>query len=199
MDRETVLGWMDQLRYTENQIINIRPWRYQNQRGAAAGRARIHLAPPDSLRFSYRGPLGKSGQAAVVGQSALWVRPVDDDFGALVEVAPVLWATLGQPLDPPAGLTILGLETETQKVWQYVDLMDTITVVVSGNPAVEVRSEIRRDGKAVVTGLLELEPGTRQPVRAVIEFPQEPSRFTFTVTGVESGVSFEDDVWAEPN
>src|SRR5205085_2537672 len=39
-------------------------WTYRTQKGAAKGRASMRIAPPDSLRFDFRGPFGKSGAAA---------------------------------------------------------------------------------------------------------------------------------------
>src|ERR1044072_4194778 len=47
-------------------------WKYRNSRGAAGGRAAVRVAPPDSLRFDFRGPLGKCRAAVVILDSGLW-------------------------------------------------------------------------------------------------------------------------------
>ena len=99
-DRAVVAGWIAEFAPSEPRLYEIRPWRYRTERGAAAGRASIRIVPPDSLRFDYRGPFGKAGNAAVVGNSALWVSEGDDIEG-LITYAPLLWAALGLPQMPP--------------------------------------------------------------------------------------------------
>ena len=88
MDAAVVAEWTDRYAPAGGRSYRIRPWRYRNEQGAAAGRAVVQVAPPDSLRFDYQGPFRKSGMAAVVGDSALWVVP-EDDFRGLVTLAPL--------------------------------------------------------------------------------------------------------------
>jgi len=71
-------------------LIRFR-WHYQDERVKYAGRGSVRVAPPDSLRFDYVGPLGLgSGAAVVIGDSVLWADP-DKNFRSLVPAIPMLW------------------------------------------------------------------------------------------------------------
>lgn len=143
IDFDLVAEWMAPLRPGGSRIYRIDPWRYRNERGSAAGRAAIRIAPPDSLRLDYAGPFGRSGTAAVVGGTALWVVP-DEDFSGLVALAPVFWTALGMPPAPPAGSPVFGLNRADSRVWRYIVGRDTLNFVLRGRPAT------RLDRKSVV-------------------------------------------------
>src|SRR5947208_11706216 len=76
-------------------------WKYQDADRRWGGRGQARIAPPDSLRFDYVGPLGLgAGAAAVVADSAIWADP-EKNFRSLVPAVRMLWAGLGI-VRPPA-------------------------------------------------------------------------------------------------
>ena len=85
MERAQVAQWVDRFQPTRALRYDLR-WLYVTQQGQSRGRAAVHFVPPDSARFDYRGPFGRSGAAVVIGDSVLWAQP-GDDVGALVEAA----------------------------------------------------------------------------------------------------------------
>src|SRR5207245_8835751 len=59
-------------------------WKYQDPDRRWGGRGQARIAPPDSLRFDYVGPLGLgAGAAGVVGDSGLWAER-EENFRSLV-------------------------------------------------------------------------------------------------------------------
>jgi hypothetical protein len=177
-----------------SRLYAVRPWRFRNEKGSAAGRATMRVAPPDSLRFDYSGPFGRSGKAAVVGDSALWVVP-EEEFGGLVAVAPVFWAALGLPQMPPEGRQLFGLDRGDLRSWRYVDAGDTLNFVVRGTPPSRVLAEIRRDGRTWAVADVELDPATGIVTQSRIDFPRDKSRFEFTVESVDTTATFDPDIW----
>ena len=194
-ETETVRAWVDEFIPSTSRIYTVRPWRYQNEQGAAAGRAVIRIAPPDSLRFDYRGPFGRSGRAAVVGDSVLWVS--DDDFEGLVQMSPIFWTALGMPPEPPSGGNIFVLENSNVRAWRYVVAGDTLNFVLEGNPAIRIRGEIRRAGRTIGLVDVEMNPETGWAVRSQVDFPQSVARFEFTIEGVDTLAVFDPSVWQQ--
>src|SRR2546430_3862023 len=81
-------------------LIRFR-WHYQDERVKYAGRGTVRIAPSDSLRFDYVGPLGLgTGAAVIIGDSVLWADP-DKDFRSLVPAVPMLLAALPAVAPPP--------------------------------------------------------------------------------------------------
>src|SRR5204862_6814552 len=90
-------------------LIRFR-WRYQDQRVKYAGRGSARIAPPDSMRFDYAGPLNLgSGAAVVIGDSVAWADP-EKDFRSLVPAIPMLWAALGMVRLPAENASVFGTE-----------------------------------------------------------------------------------------
>src|SRR5213596_4175195 len=59
-------------------------WKYQDPDKRWGGRGQARIAPPDSLRFDYVGPLGLgAGAAAIVADSAIWADP-ENNFRSLI-------------------------------------------------------------------------------------------------------------------
>src|SRR3989442_15112623 len=70
-------------------------WKYQDSDKRWGGRGQARIAPPDSLRFDYVGPLGLgAGAAAGGGGSAVWGGP-EGDLRSLRPAARVAVAGLG--------------------------------------------------------------------------------------------------------
>jgi hypothetical protein len=196
-DRAVVDAWVAEFLPRSSRLYSVRPWRFINEQGAAAGRATMRVAPPDSLRFDYSGPFRRSGKAAVVGDSALWVVP-EEQFGTLVSVAPIFWAALGLPQKPPAGRDVFTLQRDSVRAWSYVALGDTLNFVVRGEPATRILAEMRRRGRTFVVADVEIDPATGMVTSSQIDFPTENSRFEFTVESVDTTATFDASVWVNP-
>ncbi|HXL33299.1 MAG TPA: hypothetical protein VN953_00115, partial [Gemmatimonadales bacterium] len=75
MDRDSAVGWSRGTLPTRYTAIRFR-WKYQDDQKRWGGRGQARIAPPDSLRFDYVGPLGLgAGAAAIVADSAIWADP----------------------------------------------------------------------------------------------------------------------------
>jgi hypothetical protein len=189
--------WIDEFMPRQSRLYEVRPWRFRNERGAAAGRAAVRVVPPDSLRFDYRGPFGRSGSAVVIGDSALWVRP-EAEFRGLVSMASMFWASLGMPLRPPDNVKLYALEQRDLRAWRYVVDGDTLNFVVRGTPARRLLAEVRRRGYTVGVTEVELDPATGLTLESKIDFPLDVSRFSFTVRSIDTLATFEPTIWLQP-
>jgi hypothetical protein len=172
-------------------------WRFENQNGRAAGRAAVRFAPPDTLRFDYRGPFGRSGSALVVGHEAVWAEP-EGDFRSLIPVAPVLWASLGIAQPVPAGVAVLGREELTWRAWRYVDGNEETDFIHQRDPQARFQAELRRDGRVVGVTHVELAAPSGPPVKADMRFPRDGSRFSLTVQRVDTVARFGPETWRRP-
>ena len=193
-DIETIRSWTNNYVNRGARRYEIRPWRFRNEQGAAAGRAAVVIAPPDSLRFDYQGPFRRSGRAAVVGDSALWVVP-EEDFRGLVSLAPLFWAGLGIPQPPQPGTQVYTFEQDGVRAWRYIVAGDTLNFVLRGDPASRLTGEIRRQGRTIGLVDARLDPSTGYVTRAQIDLPIDVSRFEFTITDVEDLETIDSDIW----
>ena len=191
-ERDLVVGWVAEMTPSRPRLYQIRPWRFQNQQGSAAGRASVRIVPPDSLRFDYRGPFGKSGNAVLVGDSVLWM--TSEDFEGLVTYAPLFWTALGMPPVPPDTAALFSLIGDDFRAWRYVLAQDTLDFVLRGSPAVSLLGEIRRQGQVLAQATVELDTITGLVTRSKIDF-YNISRFEFTVQSVDTLASFDPTVW----
>jgi hypothetical protein len=196
LDRATASRWASQLRPTQATRYSLR-WTYSTQLGSARGRASVRVAPPDSLRFDYRGPFGRSGAAVVVGDSVVWSEP-EEDVERLIPAAPLFWAALGVARRPPPGAQLFGTESDTRRIWQYVSGGDTLTYVVTGEPPYRLQAEMR--SYDMVLGLVELEydDSTHVPTAATMTFPESTSIIALSVEDRETVTSFDPDTWKRP-
>jgi hypothetical protein len=191
-DPGMVRNWIGELTPTRPRLYSIRPWRFRNQNGSAAGRAAIRIAPPDSMRFDYRGPFGRSGNAVVVGDSALWMS--GEDFRGLVTYAPLFWTALGIPPVPPDTVDVFQLIGDGFRAWRYILAQDTLDFVMYGLPAPRLVGEVRRQGQVLAQTQVELDTLTGLATQSRIDF-YDVSRFEFTVESVDTLVSFDATVW----
>ncbi|MBI4421319.1 MAG: hypothetical protein HY560_10875 [Gemmatimonadetes bacterium] len=172
-------------------------WRFQNDRGAASGRAAVRVAPPDSLRLDFRGPFGKSGAAVVVGDSGLWAKPAGD-FHDVLAAAPLFWAALALPLKPADGATVFGAEHPDRRSWRYALARDTFDFIdVRASPA-RLLAEMRRAGRIIGRSEARFDPAGQRLISARMDFPAAESRFTITVEAVDTTETFEPGVWRQP-
>ncbi len=189
---DLVAGWVAEMTPSRPRLYEIRPWRYRNEQGSAAGRASIRIVPPDSLRFDYRGPLGWSGNAAIVGDSALWM--TSEDFEGLITYAPLFWTALGIPPVPPDTTPVFSLIGDDFRAWRYILAQDTLDFVLRGSPAVSLLGEIRRQGQVLAQATVKLDPITGLATQSKIDF-YNISRFEFTVQSVDTLASFDSTIW----
>src|SRR5438105_14739430 len=112
-------------------------WKYQDADRRWGGRGTARIAPPDSLRFDYVGPLGLgSGAAVVIGDSVAWADPAKN-FRSLIPAIPMLWAALSMVRPPASDAVVLGARladsTSPRRhvVWRFAQLEDTLDYVVT--------------------------------------------------------------------
>jgi hypothetical protein len=193
---DTVARWTAEFQPAVRLAYELR-WRFENQNGRAGGRATVRFAPPDTLRFDYRGPFGKSGSALLVGQEAQWAEP-EGDFRNLIPVAPILWAALGIAVPASGGSELLGSASPTRRAWRYVDGDEAIDFIYQWAPEPRLLAELRRADEIVGVADVTLAARSRTPAEAVMRFPGDRSRFSFTVQGVDTVASFPPDTWRRP-
>lgn len=191
-----VRAWVDETVPTDIRRYDLE-WRYRTQRGGAGGRASVRFAPPDSIRFDYRGPFGRSGAAMVVGDSVIWSEP-EEDVSELIPVAPLFWAGLGVARGPVAGAQVSGRDDPGERSWRYVLAGDTLSYIVHRGREYKLEAELRRFGDVVGTVELEYDGATMEPSEAMLRFPGAAAILQMTVEGIESLEALEPDVWKRP-
>jgi hypothetical protein len=153
--------------------------------------------PPDSIRFDYRGPFGRSGAAVVVGDSVVWAEP-EEDASEIIPVAPLFWAAIGVARQAPAGASVYGLQEGLERVWQYDVAGEVLTYIVRQDPGLKLQTEMRRLDEII--GVVETVYGdsTGAPHLAIMTFPATASQFVFDFRNVEKLESVDPDVWKRP-
>src|SRR3989441_9113866 len=105
--RDSATAWASATLRTTPTLIRFR-WRYQDERVKYAGRGTARIAPRESLRFDYVGPLGLgSGAAVVIGDSVAWADP-EKNFRSLVPAVRMLWAAFSMVRPPAPDAAVLG-------------------------------------------------------------------------------------------
>jgi hypothetical protein len=190
---DTVGTWATEFRPRVPLKYELR-WRFENNQGTSGGRAAVRFAPPDTLRFDYRGPFGRSGSAVIVGGEALWSEP-EADFRSLVPVAPILWAALGIAVPASSGAAVLGLDEARRRAWRYVEGEEALDFIYEREPAPRLLAELRHGTRIEGVVAVDLVGSTRRPARAVMRFPESGSKLTFTVQALDSVAAFPPDTW----
>jgi hypothetical protein len=152
------------------------------------------VAPPDSLRFDYVGPLGLgAGAAVVVGDSTMWADPAEN-FQSLVPGIPMLWVALGivRPPAPDAQVERGGVAPRT--IWRFAHGGDTLAYVATDGAPRVLEAEWRRDGKVLARSRTEFD-GRAWPARARVDFPEAPARFDLMVVAVDTAAAFAPALW----
>ncbi|MGH7751939.1 MAG: hypothetical protein ACREN5_03910 [Gemmatimonadales bacterium] len=168
-------------------------WRYDDPEQAYGGRGSARIAPPDSMRFDFAGPLGMgSGAAVVIGLEPMWARP-DRDFRALVPAVPLLWAAFGVVADPEPGAQAY----RGDGGWRFVTGSDTLEYRVTEGPPRVLEVAWRRSGEVVGRGTTEFAAGG-WPRIARLEFPDHRARFQVTMTASDTNAVFAASQWDPP-
>ena len=196
LSSETEWAWIADLVPTEATLYDLR-WTFRTQQGATRGRAAIRLVPPDSIRFDYRGPFGRSGAAVVVGDSVVWAEP-EEDASEIIPVAPLFWAAIGVARQAPVGSDVYGLQVGPERFWRYDVAGDVLTYVVSRDPGLKLQTEMRRMDQLVGVVETVYSDSTGAPHQAIMTFPATASQFLFEFRNVEKLESVDPDVWKRP-
>lgn len=186
--------WVDSLVPSGPRRYDVR-WTVETQKGQVRGRASARVVPPDSLRFDYRAPFGRSGAAVLIGDSLLWAKPEERNP---VPPAPLFWAALGIPLYPRAGAAITGRPLPTERAWRYAFNGDTLTYVITTSESRRLRALFRRGGNVIGTVETEFEESAQWPTRATVLFPRSGALFLMTVQEVEPLAQVDSSIWEEP-
>lgn len=192
-DRATALSWVARTVPRHSTTIRFR-FQYEDAHKHWTGRGTARLAPPDSLRFDYSGPLGLgSGAAVVVGDSEIWAEP-PENFRSLVPAVRMLWAGLGVVRPPAPDASVSGMESQSQQTWRFAEGSDTLDYVATDGTARVLDAEWRQAGKIVARSRTELDVQTR-PTKSRIVFPEAAARLELTVDRVDTAAVIPADVW----
>jgi hypothetical protein len=202
LERDSAIAWTRTTLPRTTTAIRFR-WRYQDERVKYAGRGSARIAPPDSMRFDYAGPLGLgSGAAVVVGDSVLWADP-EKNFRSLVPAIPMLWAALAMVRPPAADAAVLGavlvdsLGNVRRTVWRFAQAQDTLDYVAtdSAGRITRLEAEWRRRDDRVARSRTSLDAGQR-PASARIDFPAGGgARFELTVVAIDTAAVVAPALW----
>lgn len=190
----TVAEWVARHQPAHSRHYDLR-WTFETQKGRVRGRGAIRMVPPDTLRFDYRAPFGRSGAAVLIGDSLLWAKPEERNP---VPPAPLFWAALGIPLYPRDGAAITGRPLPTERAWRYAFDGDTLTYVITTSESRRLRALFRRGGNVIGTVETEFEETTEWPTRATVLFPRSGALFLMTVQEVEPLALVDSSIWEEP-
>lgn len=173
--------------------------RFQEGSGAEARlRGAVVIAPPDSLRFDARGPLGSGARAVfVVGDSAIWAEP-EAEVTELVPEYDLLWALVGQARPPEAGDALFAETTATTRAWRYVRGADTINYLLSTQEARSLLAEVHRAGELVGRVYTTFD-AAGQLAKAQLDVPARPARLTLTFRDHRLPDSLPAALWIRPD
>jgi hypothetical protein len=198
-DRDGALTWASATLPARHTAIRFR-WKYRDSDRRWGGRGQARIAPPDSLRFDYVGPLGLgAGAAVVVGDSAIWADP-EQNFRSLVRAVRMLWAGFGVVRPPPGEAVISGWRAPSVAIWRFAQGADTFDYRVTDGGGVGgggdrvLEAEWRQAGKIVARTRTQFD--TRAlPATARIDFPEGPARFELSVVAVDTAAVIDPVLW----
>ncbi len=196
LSHATMDAWLADALPAELQRYDIR-WRYQTQQGKSAGRAAVRYAPPDSVRFDYRAPFGRSGAAMLVADSIIWSTS-DDEGEKFISVAPLFWAALAIPRPPPVSARVYGLDDARIRSWRYVTGRDTLTYVITKVPDRAMQVELRQSGRILGRVDVAFADASPEPTESTMRFPTEAALVTFSVQEVEQLNALDPAIWKRP-
>ncbi len=193
VDREQAAAWTRATLPGHQTAIRFR-WKYRDSEHHWGGRGTARVAPPDSMRFDYVGPLGLgAGAAVVVGDSALWADP-QSNFRSLVPAIPMLWAALGMVQPPAPDAAVSGRRDSIRAIWRFVAGRDTLDYARTSGSAQTLEAEWRREGRVVARSRTEFDDHA-MPANARIDFPEAPARFDLTVVLVDTAAVIAPALW----
>jgi hypothetical protein len=192
-DRTQALAWTERTVPAHGTALRFR-FQFQDERRHWGGRGTARVAPPDSLRFDYVGPLGLgAGAAVVVGDSTVWADPAEN-FRSLVPGIPMLWAALGIVRPPASDARVESGGTPARTIWRFVQAGDTLAYVATDGVPRILEAEWRREGKVLARSRTEFD-GRALPAKARVDFPEALARFELTVVAVDTAAAFAPALW----
>jgi hypothetical protein len=192
-DRGEALAWTGRMVPARGRAIRFR-FLFQDKKRKVSGRGTARVAPPDSLRFDYVGPLGLgAGAAVVVGDSTVWADP-EANFRSLVPGIPMLWAALGIVRPPARDAQVEGGVLAPRISWRFINGSDTLDYVATDGVPRILEGEWRREGKVLARSRTEFD-ARALPTQARVDFPEAPARFELTVVGVDTVATIAPALW----
>jgi hypothetical protein len=193
---DQVAAWVKATVPTDPRLLRFK-WLFRDERSSAGGRGSARIAPPDSLRFDVAGPFGSNpAAAAVVADSAIWVRP-QDVIKKLVPNYPLMWALLGVARQPDSGAVLRGLTQGQVAMWQYASGADTVEYVRTSESPGKLLAEVRQAGKVV--GRVETQfAADGSPASARLTVPSVPARLDLTFLSSARSAPFAPSIWQPP-
>jgi hypothetical protein len=192
-ERDAAVAWARTTLPLRRTAIRFR-WKYQDGDRRLAGRGQARIAPPDSMRFDYVGPLGfGAGAAVVVGDSVVWADP-DRNFRSIIPAVRVLWAGFGMVRPPPAGALISGVQAPPVAIWRFAENADTFDYRVTHGGDHLFEAEWRREGKVIARTRTQFD-GHAVPANARIDFVEVPARLEFSVVAVDTAAVIDPAMW----
>jgi hypothetical protein len=193
IDRARALAWT--MRTVPDRSMALRfKCLYQDDQRRWAVHGTIRIAPPDSLRFDYVGPLGLgSGAAVIVGDSVVWADP-EENFRSLIPEVRMLWAALGVVRPPAPDAVVAGEEMPGRTVSRFAEGSDTLDYVASEGSTRTLEAELRRAGTMVARSRTDLDAHAR-PSQSSVLFPERSARLDLTVVAVDTTAVFTPALW----
>ncbi len=193
-DRDSAVAWARATLPVRRTAIRFR-WKYQDDQKRWGGRGQARIAPPDSLRFDYVGPLGLgAGAAAVVADSTIWADP-EKNFRSLVPAVRMLWAGLGIARPPGADAVVFGADPDsTVRIWRFAQGADTLDYRETRGGVRVLEAEWRQQGKVLARSRTQFDLHL-MPAAARIDFPEGRARFELTVVAVDTAAVFDPAIW----
>lgn len=196
-ERDSAVAWTRGSVPARQTAIRFR-WKYQDDQKRWGGRGQARIAPPDSLRFDYVGPLGLgAGAAAIVADSAIWADP-EKNFRSLVPAVRMLWAALGIVRPPALDAAVFSRRGESAdssvRIWRFGQGEDTLDYRETTRGTRVLEAEWRRQGKVQARSRTEFDLHLL-PVRARIDFPEGAARFELTVVSVDTAAALDPAIW----
>ncbi|HET9066830.1 MAG TPA: hypothetical protein VFN22_13500 [Gemmatimonadales bacterium] len=194
----TIVGWVTELRHSVATETRFDA-RFQEGSGAEASlRGAVVIAPPDSLRFDARGPLGSAARAVfVVGDSAIWAEP-EEEVTNLVPEYDLLWALVGQARPPVDGDELFAQSSATVRAWRYVRGVDTVNYLLTTTPKHSLVAEVRRGGTLIGRVFTTFGADGRL-AKAQLDVPSRPARLTLTFRNHRTPDSLPASLWIRPD
>jgi len=192
-DRMEALAWTGRTIPAHGSAIRFR-FQFQDGQRHWGGRGTARVAPPDSLRFDYVGPLGMgAGAAVVVGDSTVWADP-EENFRSLVPGIPMLWAALGIVRPPVSDARVESGGVAPSVIWRFIHGGDTLAYIATDGVPRILEAEWRREGKVLARGRTEFD-ARALPAKARVDFPEAGARFDLTVVAVDTAATFAPALW----
>lgn len=190
-------AWIASLRPTMHTSLRF-TWTLNQDEGK--GRGSVAIAPPDSLKLDYRGPLGSHpGSAFIAGDTAVWAQP-QEDVEKLVPSYGLLWGLVGVARPPKAGWKVAGHKDAIRTVWRYTRGADTTLYVMWRSDGIlNLQTYVTIDGKPIGRATVVFD-ASRHPAKSQLVALTNPARLdiTFDKFPIPNPLLFDREMWLAP-